>query len=82
MVKLLSSLASNTHRLGDYDHLRFLTRSRVAWEYLRRNSDYQRDWRFSVPGRPKPIHLTDGTVLLRARRRFMHAEGWGLYCFR
>ena len=77
-----SPLAPGAMHLYDYDHVRLLTRSRVAWEYLRRNSEYQRDWRTSAPGRPQPIPLTDGTVLLRARRRFLRAEAWGLCTFR
>jgi len=68
--------------LSDYDYVRFLTRSRVAWEYLRRNPEFRRDWRISAPGRPPAIHLTDGTVLLRARRCFLRAEAWGLCTFR
>lgn len=82
MVAIQSPLTIRTPRLSDYDHVRMLTRSRVAWEYLRRNSEYQTDWRISAPGRPHPIHLTDDTVLLRARRRFLRAEAWGLYTFR
>lgn len=68
--------------LSDYDYVSFLSRSRVAWEYLRRNPDYRGDWRSSAPGRPEPTHLVDGTVLVRTRRRFLRAESWGLYTFR
>lgn len=65
-----------------YDHVRFLTRSRLAWEYLRRNDGYLRDWRISAAGRPRPRTLTTGTTLLRLRRRFLRAEAWGLCSFR
>ncbi|MDA5193689.1 transcriptional regulator domain-containing protein [Govanella unica] len=65
-----------------YDYIRGLSRSRLAWEYLRRNEQYRRDWRTAAPGRPRPIELTTGSVLYRARRRFLGAEAWGLYCFR
>ena len=68
--------------LVDYDYVRLLTRSRIAWEYLRRSPDYRRDWRTSAPGRPRSIPLIDGTILLRAQRRFPRAEAWGLYSFR
>lgn len=71
-----------TQKPSDYNYVRFLTRSRMAWEYLRRNPDYQLDWRLSGPGRPQPIHLNDGTILLRLRRRFARAEAWGLCLFR
>lgn len=65
-----------------YDHVRSLTRSQLAWEYLRRNEDYRHDWRISAAGRPRPILLTTGTTLIRARRRFLRAEAWGLCFFR
>lgn len=82
MVTIQGPPATRVPRLSDYDHLRFLSRSRVAWEYLRRNPDYRRDWRLCAPGRPRPIPLADDTVLLRARRRFARAEAWGLCSFR
>jgi len=69
-------------RLNDYDFVRFLTRSRVAWEYLRRNQHYRREWRTSFAGRSRPVNLVGGTVLLRARRRVKRAEVWGLHMFR
>lgn len=68
--------------LGDYDYIRFLTRSRLAWEYLRRNPDYRAEWRRARPGRPQRIALTDGSVMLRAQRRYLRAEAWGLCTFR
>lgn len=68
--------------LRAYDYVRLLTRSRIAWEYLRRNPDYRRDWRLSAPGRAIPVRLTNDTTLLRLRRRFRRAEVWGLCSFR
>ena len=52
-----------------------------AWEFLRRNTDYVADWRSSVPRKLPCIELSDGTSLLRLRRRFKQAEKWGLYAF-
>jgi hypothetical protein len=52
-----------------------------AWEFLRRNEDYIADWRCSVPRRLPLVTLSDGTQLLRLRRRFPRAEQWGLYAF-
>nr|WP_156438161.1 DUF2285 domain-containing protein [Bradyrhizobium valentinum] len=52
-----------------------------AWEFLRRNKDYIAEWRGSVPRRLPYIRLSDGTWLLRLRRRFPRAERWGLYAF-
>lgn len=52
-----------------------------AWEYLRRNGDYARDYRSAVAGRARPISLNTGAVLIRKRRRWSEAEKWGLLCF-
>ncbi|WP_441254207.1 DNA -binding domain-containing protein [Bradyrhizobium sp. 613_E4_N2_2] len=52
-----------------------------AWEFLRRNEDYAKDWRCSVPQRLPCITLIDGTKLLRLPRRFPRAEKWGLHAF-
>jgi hypothetical protein len=52
-----------------------------AWEFLRRNLDYARDWRASVPRNLPWVTLSDGTKLLRLRRRYPRAERWGLYAF-
>lgn len=76
------SLAIGSPNLRVYDYVRLLTRSRVAWEYLRRNPDYRRDWRQSSPDCTNPVRLTNDTTLLRLRRRFRSAEVWGLCSFR
>jgi len=75
-------LAFGALNLRAYDYVRLLTRSRLAWEYLRRNLDYRRDWRISTPGRAISVRLANDTTLLRVRRRFQRAETWGLCTFR
>ncbi|MCK1274406.1 DUF2285 domain-containing protein [Bradyrhizobium sp. 61] len=52
-----------------------------AWEFLRRNPDYAKEWRASVPRRLPVVTLSDGTQMLRLRRRYPRAERWGLYAF-
>lgn len=52
-----------------------------AWEFLRRNPDYRAQWRAAVPRHLPYLTLSDGTQLLRLRRRFPRAEQWGLYAF-
>jgi hypothetical protein len=52
-----------------------------AFEFLRRNPEYRADWRSSVPRHVPYITLSEGTRLLRLRRRFPRAERWGLYAF-
>lgn len=74
--------ASTASQLSDYDYVRTLTRSRIAWEYLRRNPEYGRDWQASVRDRPEETRLADGTIVFRARRRSKRAEAWGLCTFR
>ena len=74
--------ARGAPRLSDYDYVRFLSRSRLAWEYIRRNPVYRRDWREHARQQPRPVHLADGTVVLRTRQRIARAEAWGLYTFR
>ncbi len=49
-----------------------------AWEFLRRNPDYARDF---WAARRKPdmaIKLRSGATLLRPRKRHLNAEKWGL----
>jgi hypothetical protein len=65
-----------THRGVDAHDL-----SDWAFEFLRRNPAYRRDWRDSVPRRLPVVTLSDGTHLLRLRRRYPRAEQWGLYAF-
>jgi hypothetical protein len=52
-----------------------------AWEHLRRNPDYQRDYRRSRAGRQRPVKLSTGATLIRERRRWLDAEKWGLLAF-
>ncbi len=52
-----------------------------AWEFLRRNPGYRAQWRAAVPRHLPYLTLSDGTQLLRLRRRFPRAEQWGLYAF-
>jgi hypothetical protein len=67
--------------LHDYD-LRATTMSGWAWEYLRRNFDYQASARL---GHRKGVirqRLAAGPLLTRLRARHVRAESWGLTCFR
>lgn len=67
--------------LGDYVSTRGLDHMGWAWEFLRRNEAYQRDFRINRAGNPVPIKHTTGAVVLRLRRCFLEAEKWGLHCF-
>lgn len=52
-----------------------------AWEFLRRNPEYRAAWRASVPRHLPGLTLKDGTQFLRLRRRYPHAEQFGLFAF-
>jgi hypothetical protein len=65
-----------------YDYLRTATKSDWAWEYLRRNDDYQASAR---PRHRRGVvrhRLAAGPILTRLRARHAEAERWGLACFR
>jgi hypothetical protein len=67
--------------LDDYAYTRLLDHTGWAWEFLRRNEDYQRDFRINRAGHPVLIKHASGAVVLRLRRRVLAAERWGLHCF-
>ena len=67
--------------LDDYAYTRGLDHAGWAWEFLRRNEDYQRDARINRAGHPVPIKHASGAIVLRLRRRVLAAERWGLHCF-
>ena len=52
-----------------------------AWEGLRRNPAYRADYRAHVHAMPATIPLYGGARLLRAPRRYLSAEEWGLLTY-
>jgi hypothetical protein len=68
--------------LQAYDYLRTATNSDWAWEYLRRNFDYQASARHGYRRGVARRRLAAGPVLTRLRARHAGAERWGLACFR
>jgi hypothetical protein len=67
--------------LEDYAYTRRLALTGWAWEFLRRDKNYWRDYRTNRAGHPVPIQHNRGAVVLRLRRRVVAAEEWGLHCF-
>ena len=65
-----------------YEHLRTAAMSDWAWEYLRRNPDYQADARLHHRRGVVRRRLAGGALLTRMRARHVRAERWGLCCFR
>ncbi len=68
--------------LLDYDYLRTAAMPDWAWEYLRRNFEYQANARLGHRRGVARQRLSAGPVLTRLRARHPGAEGWGLACFR
>jgi hypothetical protein len=78
----IQATAVSPPSLQAYEYLRTATKSDWAWEYLRRNFDYQASARL---GRRRGVtrqRLAAGPFLTRMRARHAGAERWGLPCFR
>jgi hypothetical protein len=68
--------------LQDYEYLRTAAMTDWAWEYLRRNFDYQASARLGHRRGMARRRLATGPLLTRMRARHAGAETWGLTCFR
>jgi len=78
---VLSKSSQIAHKAKSVDRELRLTNPAWAWEYLRRNSHYQRDYHSNLSGEPTPVKLSTGCLLLRESRRWPDAEKWGLLSF-
>ena len=67
--------------IGDYDYALSLCPSDLAWEFLRRNPDYQRDYRLSRRGSRQTRRLKWGHQLTRVRRYTRRSILWDLHPF-
>ena len=68
-------------KLEDYAYTTALDRPGWAWEFLRRNKLFKDDFPLSRADSPIPIRHVSGTIYMRAKRRFLRAESWGLLTF-
>jgi Uncharacterized conserved protein (DUF2285)/Family of unknown function (DUF6499) len=68
-------------RLDDYAYTTGLDGPGWAWEFLRRNDIYIRDFRANRAGAPLTMKHSSGAKILRLRRQFLAAEKWGLQLF-
>jgi hypothetical protein len=68
--------------LHAYEYLRPAAMPDWAWEYLRRNRDYQSSARVRYARGAVRVRLSAGAQLTRLRARHVAAEAWGLCCFR
>ncbi len=67
---------------GAYDYVLTLSDAELAWEFLRRNSDYQVDVRRSQAKLGKARRLASGQHLWRGARPNEGASKWDLCSFR
>ncbi|MBX9590887.1 MAG: DUF2285 domain-containing protein [Hyphomonadaceae bacterium] len=67
--------------IAAYEYVLDLAPSDVAWEFLRRNPDYQRDYRVALRGRQRPRRLKTGQHLTRLRRHPTRCGHWGVHPF-
>lgn len=81
MAHALRSGTAWDRRKEDYAYVRELDSTGWAWEFLRRNENYRRDFRMNRAGHPVAIQHVSGATLYRPRRRFLAAEEWGLELF-
>jgi len=83
MVKARHSSDQNWPRpVGDYDYVLTLSEPELAWEFLRRNPDYRRDYHECGTPFAKPRHLPSGAWLWRRHDQETGARRWGLAIFR
>jgi hypothetical protein len=68
--------------ISAYDYVLRLCPSDLAWEFLRRNPRYQRDYQLSRRGRDHTRRLRNGHRLTRIRRHTLRSIIWGLHPFR
>src|SRR5262245_26118224 len=66
---------------GAYDYILTLNDEEIAWEGLRRNPDYQRDFGVSGPHHGKVRHLPSGQSVWRIQEPCPAASRWGLHPF-
>src|SRR5215813_14790361 len=67
--------------ISAYDYTLALSPSDLAWEFLRRNTQYQRAYRLSRRGSKRPRRLRSGHLFVRIRRRTAPSIAWGLNSF-
>ena len=66
---------------GSYDYILELNDSEVAWEFLRRNPDYQQDVHLHQEALVRPRAMASGQKVWFDARRSMAAGRWGLSRF-
>lgn len=65
----------------DYAYTQGLTKQEWAWEFLRRNTDYHRNYITSRARLSRITTLSNNIPLMRPRGQQIGAQKWGLACF-
>jgi len=73
----LRPITRRPRNLGDYNYVRTLSKADCAWEFLRRNRDYQADYRASRTISPVTKTLENDILIIRQSRECPTAERWG-----
>ncbi len=68
-------------QLSDYDYVRTLSKADCAWEFLRRNRDYQADYRASRVISTVTQTIENDIRIVRQSRDCPTAERWGCLTF-
>jgi len=68
--------------IAAYNYVLVLPASDIAWEFLRRNAQYQRAYHLSRRGSARASRLRSGHLLVRVRRHTLRSIAWGLHPFR
>ena len=66
---------------GAYGYIQNLNSTELAWEFLRRNPDYQRAFA-AASGRPVPQRLPSGHLYWPADENSPEETHWDLWSFR
>ena len=71
----------NFNEIACFNYILDLPKATLAWEYLRRNTAYQRDWLISKAGAPNAVCMISNFKIVRCRRVLPCARKWGLEFF-
>ena len=81
MAQVLVKGTAWERSLEDYAYAAGLDRPGWAWEFLRRNPNYQLEWHIHKPNVPKPRLRRSGVTYCCLQQRSKAAEQWGLALF-
>ena len=81
MAQVLTKGTAWERSLEHYAYATGLDRPGWAWEFLRRNNDYQLEWQTHKKNMPKPRLHYSGAMYCRLEQNCIAANRWGLTLF-